>query len=646
METPVLLLVYNRPDQTEQILDRLKTLDVSNVYVSADGPKNTLDLQKTDAVKQVLKKYDRLVQKSRISESNLGCKEGVLAGIDWFFEHVEEGVILEDDCLPSEHFFQFVNDLLGRYRNTQKVTMISGNNPLGSWQTQGGHFFSRIGHIWGWATWKSRWQEFNPNLPELRKFELSNGFEREFGPTDFAQSRTELTRKSLDGKIDTWDYQWNAHLLMSGGLAAIPERNLVENIGFNSNGTNVLEKPSWINNTVSEEGLVLTERSVVVDREYEMEWELVRRANRQANSSSFFFETKGCSNRENLKTLSINSTDFGGGAEKIAGTIHNKLLELGHDSKMLVQTKKSKLESINEISDWKAQILGFSPNVIHVHNLHGTSIDLNEFTAVTKNLPVLFTLHDTWLASGSVEHPFQANPAKLNLVSLKTWKKELAIRKEVIRYSNFRFTAPSQWMRELFFNAHRIRPFYVPNAIEFDNSREIEVPSERFILFVANRPETNPYKDFKTLRSAWRKANETLGSKSCDLVVLGGEEYSDKIGDKHIYSFSYRSAEEVRAFMKKSLLVVQASRQDNAPLTILEAHLCGKSVVASMVGGIPELLNDQEKQLLYEPENSSSLAQKLIRGIETSNSTQPTYTSSVDSMVNTYLGHYLSLVNA
>lgn len=648
METPVLLLVYNRPKQTEQVLKKLKECGIKHVFVSTDGPKNAADRKLTEEVKSIHNRFDSIIMNSRFSEKNLGCKEAVISSIDWFFNQVEEGIILEDDCLPSPHFFPFLEDMLNRYRDEQKVMMIGGNNPLGEWQTDGGHFFSRIGTIWGWATWKNRWESFNTELPEFDKFISNRGFERAFGPTKLAASRLVLTQKSIRGEIDTWDYQWNAHLLMNNGLAVIPERNLIENIGFETDGTNIHSKPNWIVNEVSAEPLKVASEPILPDREFEMEWELARRSNSPANTSSKSFREKGENEKKRLRILFINSTDMGGGAEKITFTLHQKLLAFGHDSQLLVQVKKSDLESVQEIADWRSQLTNFQPDVIHVHNLHGTSIPLDELAEISKRIPVLFTLHDSWLATGSTEHPFEPNPEKLNLLALLDWKKEFSLRHHSIVNGNFRFTAPSQWMRELFFNAHGIRPFYVPNAVEKVELNNVEIPSKRFILFVANRPETNPYKDFATLRKAWKKTNEKLGEDGFDLIVLGGETKTENIGSRTLFIIENQSTESVLAFMEKSLLVLQASLQDNAPLTILEAHSVGKNVVGSSVGGIPELMGEHEQDWLYEAENADDLCEKLIAAISSETRDREVRDKekcSVDSMFNTYLGH-LSLINA
>lgn len=649
MKTPVLLLVYNRPEHTERVLKRLKECSVDEVYVSADGPKNTADSKLTSEVKNVLQRYDSIIVKTRFSELNIGCKNAVVSGIDWFFNHIEEGIILEDDCLPSEHFFPFALDMLNRYREEQKVMMVGGNNPLGNWQSEGGHFFSRIGTIWGWTTWKNRWQSFNVELPQLNAFIDNSGFEKSFGPTDLAHYRKEVTLKAAAGKIDTWDYQWNAHILMNNGLAVIPENNLVGNIGFDALATNDRDLPNWIDNSVSAESVSVSVRKIEIDREYEMEWHLARRSNSAANASSFSFEKKGGTEERKLKIVLVNSTDVGGGAEKIAFTLHQKLIELGHESTLLVGVKKSDLESVQQIGNWKAELQELKPDVIHVHNLHGMSIGLSDLAEASQQYRTLFTLHDSWLATGSTAHPFEPKATNLSLLELKNWKAVFEDRKNLIAASNIRFTAPSQWMRQLFYNAHGTRPFFIQNAIEKGKSANVEIPSKRFIVFVANNPESNPYKDFATLKKAWKMANRQLAENGVDLIVIGGDSKVKRHGVHTIYFIEKCDSDVIMKFMEKAELLVHASKQDNAPLTILEAHSCHTKVFASLVGGIPELLDNEERKWLYEPENADDLCEKLIHSLTRGKRDKlisDKVVATSESMLETYLGHYHDLTSA
>ncbi len=678
METPVLLLVYNRPEQTIRVLQRLKECGATNVFVSGDGPKNSLDRLKTEEVKSCVNRFSPMISASRFSDKNRGCKNSVIDGINWFFENVEEGIILEDDCLPSEHFFPFINELIGRYREEKKVQMISGNNPLGTWESEGNHFFSRIGHIWGWATWKDRWNQFNSDLPELQKFILTDGFERAFGPTALAESRKQLTHQSAQGEIDTWDYQWMAHILMQNGLAVVPTENLVENIGFDNSGTNLTAKPNWICNEVhtgktqteydypiypsSVDGSSPFKKGVSsrfygktgdffqIDREYEMELALCKQSDSVAKHSSFYFSEKGKSAHRKLNIVLINSTDIGGGAEKMTLGIHQELLKRGHISTLLVQYKKSELDSVEELkSETLEQILKLKPDVIHVHNMHGTTLQLDEIASLSQEIPLVFTLHDSWLTTGSKTHPFVLDATQLSFLETKEWKNELTARKAIVHNSKIRFTVPSQWLRERFFNAHGIKAYFVPNGIERVEPTKVEIPSNRYILFVANNAETNPYKDFLTLKKAWIKANRELADLAVDLVCVSGEAKNDVIGDRQLIILPKLDNSEIISLMENALFTVQASKQDNSPLTILEAHSVNRPVIASLVGGILELLSEKELELTFSPEDVQKLKCKLIEAVnhfstETSGfkvSKVPT----VEQVVDAYLGHYLQLID-
>ncbi|MDP6909869.1 MAG: glycosyltransferase, partial [Flavobacteriales bacterium] len=345
-------------------------------------------------------------------------------------------------------------------------------------------------------------------------------------------------------------------------------------------------------------------------------WELSRKSNSRAFPSSGHYSKVGKEQTGRLKIVLINSSDKGGGAEKIAFNMHQKLIALGHDSTLLVQKKKSNISTVIEISDnWKEELTAINPDIIHIHNLHGTSISLEQLSIISENTSIIFTLHDSWLTTGSTEHPFELNPSLLSFLNLKEWLKELEKRKNALTGSRIQFTVPSQWLRERFFSAHGIRPFFVPNGIDEIEPTEPSIPSERFILFVANRPVTNPYKDFATLKKGWKLANEKLGSDGCDLICLGGEPSSETIGGHSLQILSPKDAGKVRSYMEASILVVQASKQDNAPITILEAHHVGKFVLGSLAGGIPELLTPIEKEWAYEPENPKQFAGQLIKAI-------------------------------
>src|SRR6188472_504352 len=110
MKIPVLYLLFNRPDHTRQSFDELKKIKPSILFIAADGPRegNERDVRGCAEVRNIVKDITwKCEVKTLFREKNLGTKYAVGGAIDWFFEHVEEGIIMEDDCIPHPHFYDF-----------------------------------------------------------------------------------------------------------------------------------------------------------------------------------------------------------------------------------------------------------------------------------------------------------------------------------------------------------------------------------------------------------------------------------------------------------------------------------------------------------------------------------------------------------
>ena len=129
--TPILYLVFNRPGSTQITFEILRKLKPKYLFIGADGPRdgNSEDKRNCNRVKNIIETVDwdcRLHKLFR--NNNLGCKRAVSEAIGWFFDQVEKGIILEDDCLPNQSFFRFCSELLEKYKDDNRVGLISGNN--------------------------------------------------------------------------------------------------------------------------------------------------------------------------------------------------------------------------------------------------------------------------------------------------------------------------------------------------------------------------------------------------------------------------------------------------------------------------------------------------------------------------------------
>lgn len=252
LNTPVLFLVFNRPDTTKQVLEAIRKAKPPRLYIAADGPRINKEgeAERVKEVRSIATNVDWECEiKTLFRNENLGCKYAVSEAVSWFFQHEEQGIILEDDCLPSQSFFWFCEELLEKYKNDFRVWHISGNNfQDGIRRGQGSYYFSKFNHIWGWATWANRWSEYDVEMNSYGTF-LSNNLMNDLFELDQDKKYWSfIFEKVFKGEIDTWDYQWTYTVWVNSGLSIIPNINLVSNIGFGLNATHTRELKSQHSN--------------------------------------------------------------------------------------------------------------------------------------------------------------------------------------------------------------------------------------------------------------------------------------------------------------------------------------------------------------------------------------------------------------
>jgi len=233
---PVLLMAFNRPDFTRKVLDSLRAVKPTRLYFAVDGPR--AQIHGEDAVVDEVRAMIRTVDwdcdiNTLFGKSNLGCNMGESTAVSWFFEHVEAGVIFEDDCLPRASFFSFAGELLDRFGDDERVWMISGNNlQFGRKRTGYDYYFSMFPQVWGWATWRRAWLKYDRDMrlwPEVRDGGWLNDI---FGHARTAEHWSRILNETYLGKIDTWDFQWFLTGWINNCLAIVPSVNLVSNFGF------------------------------------------------------------------------------------------------------------------------------------------------------------------------------------------------------------------------------------------------------------------------------------------------------------------------------------------------------------------------------------------------------------------------------
>jgi Glycosyl transferase family 2 len=241
MSVPVLFLIFNRPNVTAEVFEAIRLAKPARLYIAADGPRDRPgEAELCNKARQIATNIDWDCElKTLFRERNLGCGASVSGALNWFFGDEEEGIILEDDCVPSPAFFPYCAELLAKFRDDERIMCISGANFQGGRRrTAYSYYFSRYMHCWGWACWRRAWQLYDAKM-ELWQECRSSNLLRAWGQSDdgFVEYWTSVFDRVAEGRIDTWDYQMTLTCWMNSGLTCLPKVNLVRNIGFGAEAT-------------------------------------------------------------------------------------------------------------------------------------------------------------------------------------------------------------------------------------------------------------------------------------------------------------------------------------------------------------------------------------------------------------------------
>jgi hypothetical protein len=272
-ETPIALLIFRRPDLTSQVFEAIRQAQPKKLFVIADesckscNESESILCQQARAVTESVD-WDCEVLRN-YADKNLGCRKRISSGLDWVFEHVEEAIILEDDCLPHPSFFRYCQELLEHYREDERIWCISGDNfQDGQWRGDGSYYFSNYNHCWGWASWRRAWKNYDYNLSNWEKVKggqyLRSILDSELEIKYWHDIFEELVKV---GSPNTWDYAWTLTCWQNSGLTVLPNVNLVSNIGCRSDGTHIKGDSKLANLPAQDIGEICHPSLFVRDRE-------------------------------------------------------------------------------------------------------------------------------------------------------------------------------------------------------------------------------------------------------------------------------------------------------------------------------------------------------------------------------------------
>jgi len=259
LKTPILLITFNRPDHTRQVLQRILEANPQDLYVFQDGARegNANDTIKCAEVRQVIDKclashLSPLTFHHFYSDKNLGCGAGPMTGISWFFDNVEQGIVMEDDCLAHPDFFPYCEELLDKFKGTE-VKFINSTLYDSRWSDalnqqskisnhQSSYGFSRYMVTGAWASYREVWQGFDLDLKALNLWKFAKHV------YDLTSSLAEAEHwyyvakeiQKDNSKKSYWDYQIQIHLFRQNAITVHPVANLISNIGFDAEGTHTI----------------------------------------------------------------------------------------------------------------------------------------------------------------------------------------------------------------------------------------------------------------------------------------------------------------------------------------------------------------------------------------------------------------------
>ena len=261
MNTPILFIVFNRPNHTRRVLTEILKAEPLELYVCQDGARvgNENDRIKCQEVRDVIDELTSVYAKKNklfklhkhYQPSNLGCGPGPAAGITWFFENVEQGIIIEDDAIPHPDFFGYTEELLGKYQDDTEVRAIGSMNVDTHMWGDGSYYFSMMNrNLCAWATWRRAWNDFDLYLRDISWQKLNctlNQYGCSFYEREYWLDRLVEAQKNAQGG-KSWDMQFFMSIWLHHGKGIIPNVNLSSNIGTVGEGTHLMAKGNMIDN--------------------------------------------------------------------------------------------------------------------------------------------------------------------------------------------------------------------------------------------------------------------------------------------------------------------------------------------------------------------------------------------------------------
>ena len=272
LEVPVALFIYNRPETTRAVFDRIAEARPSRLYVVADGPKDDVpeDPERCRRAREVVDVDWDCEVFWNTADSNLGLKQRTVTGLDWVFDREEQIIFLEDDVVPSDSCFRFLSEMLDRYREDNRVMNVTGYNRLGTWKDDvQDYHFSYYPAVWGSGMWRRVWKQYDPEMALWDSRKVRERIRDVLADNDQFEHRKHQYQKARCGDLDSWSIPYGFMTLRNSGLSVVPSRNLVTNIGYGERATHTTRNDPEYDERFELKFPIKNNPFVAVDREYD-----------------------------------------------------------------------------------------------------------------------------------------------------------------------------------------------------------------------------------------------------------------------------------------------------------------------------------------------------------------------------------------
>jgi hypothetical protein len=260
-DIPVLILAYKRIDSLIEILESCKRNLVKRIYIAIDGfdGDNLGEIQTREhlfsKIQSFIVDFDGLVFiESR--KRNVGCAVSMLSACDWVFERESSAIILEDDCVPSDQFFEFVTKSLNLMKTKPNIWLVCGTQFAPENYIEDGWLLSYYSLTWGWATSKNKWLEISYSL---KKSEFR--YNSDFSLSENMYWKSGARRARL-GLSQGWDALLIQQMMSFNKLAILPNVSLVKNVGNDDLATHVKGNSELFNLPLKKHVIGLAEPSL------------------------------------------------------------------------------------------------------------------------------------------------------------------------------------------------------------------------------------------------------------------------------------------------------------------------------------------------------------------------------------------------